>query len=58
MYIGHDEGKMSVFDFVEPAYFGQGSCISAQKVSEYDKEMPQSHTTDQNSAPLGRAKER
>ena len=51
MYIGHDEGKMSMYDFVEPAYFGQGPFVSAQKESEYDQEMPQSHTTDQNIAP-------
>ena len=29
----------------------------SQNVSEYVKEMPQSHTTDRNMAPQGRAKE-
>ena len=29
-----------------------------QKVSEYDQELPQSHTADKPTAPLGRATER
>ena len=32
-------------------------CFATNKVSEYDQEIPQSHTADQIMAPLGRATE-
>ena len=34
-----------------------GVKVNGQKVSEYDKEMPQSHTADKSTVPWGRAKE-
>ena len=40
-------------------YEGNGNILQGllQKVSEYDQEIPQSHTADQPTAPVGRATE-